>query len=88
VVPELVVVVVLELEDVEELDVLLVVGLVLAVTPELEFAVANAVRYDVGSTRRLICVLGPTELRFRALLPSEWVTLGHFSVGHLDKRIF
>jgi hypothetical protein len=23
-----------------------------------------------------------------ALLPSEWVTLGHFSVGHLDKRIF
>jgi len=24
----------------------------------------------------------------RALLPSEWVTLGHFSVGHLDKRIF
>jgi len=27
-------------------------------------------------------------LKTRALLPSEWVTLGHFSVGHLDKRIF
>jgi Uma2 family endonuclease len=24
----------------------------------------------------------------RALLPTEWVTLGHCSVGHLDKRIF
>src|SRR5271157_3820674 len=68
---ELVVEVVLELEDVEELDVLLVVGLVLAVTPELEFALANAVRDDVGSTRRLICVLGPTELRFRLAIPES-----------------
>jgi len=28
------------------------------------------------------------DLKKAALLPSEWVTLGHFSVGHLDKRIF
>jgi len=28
------------------------------------------------------------DLQKKALLPSEWVTLGHFSVGHLDKRIF
>src|SRR5271157_1678718 len=63
--------VVLELEDVEELDVLLVVGLVLAVTPELEFALANAVRDDVGSTRRLISVSGPTELRFRLAIPER-----------------
>ncbi len=62
-----------ELDDVpvddEDDDVLLFVGLVLAFTPELEFAVWNSVSSDSGRTRRLIWVLGPTELRFRLAMP-------------------